>query len=559
MASDAHRVEVNVPTYESSMPRIGGALRLSATLAILIGCGVPLLLGVTNAPLAQAMANWNTERIVAYIILSALFMVLVRMYESEAGPLARWLCANLWAFLLTGGLIGLALQTISGDPFLQPIIFTVLIVHAAMRYSAARTAVVGALYLGLMVLGLWMSGQTVPEALLLPLAGYGAAMVFMYAMTRMFVEQAVARQHADRLAIDLAQQRDYMARLVAVTASLTRNLDLMPALEHVAAQGRVLARAGQARVWLIDLQATDTQETPLRLATAVPPQVTRPVLTDSEQHALLSLDTNMSATRLILPLVFNESRIGVLELTNPLEQQFAGVDMRLLQPFADAAAVAIENARLYEQARLSATLTERNRLARELHDTIAQGLTATTMQLEAAQKSLDRDTERTRARITRAHELARQTLADVRRSVWTLASPLINGEALTEALEELATGFATRIGAPISYQHTGDTPTIDHAVATQALRIVQEALHNIEKHAQATEVTLTSEWIGDALRISVRDNGIGFDPSTIPSDGLPDGNGFGLANLQTRAQLAGGALHIDSAPGAGTTVTLTIQ
>jgi signal transduction histidine kinase len=181
------------------------------------------------------------------------------------------------------------------------------------------------------------------------------------------------------------------------------------------------------------------------------------------------------------------------------------------------------------------------------------------MQLEAAQKSLERDTERARTRLTRAHELARQTLADVRRSVWTLASPLIDGEALTEALEELSDDFAARTGLPISYRHTGATPALSHAVATQTMRIFQEALHNIEKHAQASAVVMESEWNAGALRISVRDDGVGFDPSSIASNGLPNGGGFGLANLQTRAQLAGGVLHIASAPGEGTTVTLMIQ
>ncbi|MFY0100023.1 histidine kinase, partial [Acinetobacter baumannii] len=82
-------------------------------------------------------------------------------------------------------------------------------------------------------------------------------------------------------------------------------------------------------------------------------------------------------------------------------------------------------------------LAERNRLARELHDTIAQGLTAVTMQLDAAQRSFDRDAERTRARLQRAHELARETLEDVRRSVWTLAAPLVDGAALRDALDDL--------------------------------------------------------------------------------------------------------------------------
>ncbi len=169
-----------------------------------------------------------------------------------------------------------------------------------------------------------------------------------------------------------------------------------------------------------------------------------------------------SSTGLVLPLVFKGATIGALELHGSQAGSFNEEDARLLQPFADAAAVAIENARLYEQAHLSATLTERNRLARELHDTIAQGLTAITMQLEAAQRSFDRDALRTRARLGRAHELARETLDNVRRSVWTLAAPLVDGQVLSEALNDLTQRFADRTGLPARYQHCGPSPTLGH-------------------------------------------------------------------------------------------------
>jgi signal transduction histidine kinase len=227
-----------------------------------------------------------------------------------------------------------------------------------------------------------------------------------------------------------------------------------------------------------------------------------------------------------------------------------------LQPFADAAAVAIENARLYEQSRLSATLSERNRLARELHDTIAQGLTAVTMQLEAAQRGFERDPERARARIARAHQLARESLEDVRRSVWTLAAPLIDGQALGGALEELTEHFAARTGLPASYAHSGPPPRLGHAAATQVLRIVQEALQNVEKHAQARAVDVRSEIDEGELRVWVRDDGVGFVPGAETTNGA--GNGFGLPSLRERARLAGGALHVESAPGQGTHVIVSI-
>jgi signal transduction histidine kinase len=265
----------------------------------------------------------------------------------------------------------------------------------------------------------------------------------------------------------------------------------------------------------------------------------------------------VSEAGLVLPLVFKDRTIGVLELQGHADATPTTADAQLLQPFADTAAVAIQNARLYEQAGLSFTLAERNRLARELHDTIAQGLTAVTMQLEAAERSFDRYPDRARARVTRASELARQTLADVRRSVWTLAAPLLDGTALVPALDDLVQRFAARTGLPATYAHAGLPPPLDLAAATQVVRILQEALLNVEKHAQASTVEVRSETGDDAVRLVVRDDGIGFDPQATHGPSAMS-SGFGLFSLQERAHLAGGSVQVESAPGAGTRVTLII-
>jgi signal transduction histidine kinase len=334
---------------------------------------------------------------------------------------------------------------------------------------------------------------------------------------------------------------------------LTRDLDLPAVLEQVAAAGQSLAQAEQARVWLGDTAGLASAATPgpMRLGAAVPAPA------DENSLQPPPAGSAITATSLVLPLIFQDQTIGVLELQGRADRAFTAVDVGLLQPFADTAAVAIQNARLYEQAGLSATLAERNRLARELHDTIAQGLTAVTMHLEAAQRSFDRYPDRARARLVRASELSRQTLADVRRSVWTLAAPLGDGVALPAALDDLVQNFATRTGLAATYTHSGPPPPLDAAAATQAVRIMQEALLNVEKHAQATTVTVQSETNDGAVRVSVQDDGQGFDPQAPPRDGST-GSGFGLFSLQERARLAGGHLQVQSAPGTGTQITLLI-
>ncbi|HEY0606994.1 MAG TPA: GAF domain-containing sensor histidine kinase [Herpetosiphonaceae bacterium] len=529
------------------------SLLWAGLLAGLIGCVVPLALGLamSGTPMHGRVTSWTPVRALSYAALALIFMVLTQLPRLTL-PGIQWLCQRTWAYLLLMGLICLLLQTLSGDPFIQPIIFTVSVVYAALEYPPLRTVGVCLLYLGLMILGLWLGGQRAPEALSLPLLGYGMSMVLIYAFTRLSLEQNLARRRTNALAAALAQERDYLARLVEVTATLTRDLELLAVLEQVAAAGRSLAHAGQARIWLREADGDDRS---LRLAAAVP-RVVSPALLAAERLDQNDLHSQTDDTTLALPLVYKGQPIGLLELSDRAGSRSES-DAQRLQPFADAAAVAIENARLYEQSRLSATLAERNRLARELHDTIAQGLTAVTMQLEAAQRSFDRDQSRTRARLTRAYDLSRETLEDVRRSVWTLAEPLVDGATLDAALDDLARRFESRTGIAARYRHDGPPLKLDHAAATQILRIVQEALQNVEKHARASEVVIGVETDAEAQRIWVRDNGSGFALDAAPTNGVAS-NGFGLIGLRERARLLGGALTIESAPGAGTRIAVTL-
>jgi signal transduction histidine kinase len=534
------------PDLENS--NVGRMVMWSGLLAGGLPCGLLFGVALTNAAPASTLA--------LYAALVALYLGLL-LAICIPSALSRWIWRRLWLFLLAIGVVCLAIQALAGESFLQPIVFLVPIIYAALIYPPGRVAAVGLFFLGLMNLGIWLSGETHADAFLFPTFGYGTFMAFTYAFVQLSIQQAMARREADRLAADLARQRDYLARLIETTAALTRDLDLAAVLGQVAAEGQALARADQARVWLRD--AEDQAGRAVQLAAAVPPLDAPDSGTTAELWGVASIEqlaAEAIGARLVLPLVAKGATIGALELHGSPIGPFSGEDARLLQPFADVAAVAIENARLYEQSRLSATLSERNRLARELHDTIAQGLTAVTMQLEAAQRGFERDPARARARVTRAHQLAREALEDVRRSVWTLAAPLIDGRALGGALEDLTERFTARTGLPASYQHSGPPPPLDHAAATQVLRIVQEALQNVEKHARARHVDVGSELVGGELRVWVRDDGIGFAPEAPPA--AASGSGFGLLSLRERARLSGGTLQVASAPGAGTRIAVAI-
>lgn len=525
-------------TRPTPREEIGAALQWAALAAWVVACMVPLALGLA--------AGWAVERAATYAVLALLALALV------IAPGVRVLChvADIpWIYLLVCGLVGLGMQFISGDPFLQPIFFTIPLVHAALRYGFPRTAGTGMLYLGFVALGLWWSGQREPVALLFPVAAYGALGLLIGAFVGVSLRQAEARAHADRLAADLAHERDILARLARVTGTLTRDLDLVTVLEQVAAEGCALTGARSAGVWLRETREDSTPA--LRLVAAVGEsggRVAPPLDDDPAPVRVLAGGAVLLAT-----LAFKGATIGVIEFGERPDAPFDARDMRLIEPFAAAAAVAIENARLYARAQEIATLAERNRLARELHDTIAQELTATTMQLEAAQRAFDRDPARARQRLARAHDLARAALANVRRSVWALAEPLVDGAGLPAALAEQARQLALRSGIAAECRHSGPPPPLDAVAATHVARIVQEALHNIEKHARASQVSVVSCTSDDYFQVAVRDNGVGFVPDA--------GNavaGYGLSGMHERARLAQGSLQITSAPGAGTMIALVV-
>lgn len=256
-------------------------------------------------------------------------------------------------------------------------------------------------------------------------------------------------------------------------------------------------------------------------------------------------------------LVFMAGFVGLAQEQAAARERADALAAELAAERDAMAALAAENARLAAENAVAATLAERNRIARELHDTIAQGLTATAMQLEAAERAFARDPARSRARLARAHELARETLAEVRRSVWALAAPEVEGPALGAALAALAERFGERTGVAAAYSHEGPPLDLGSERAAQLLRIAQEALQNVERHAAARRVELgTRRGPDGAVALWVRDDGRGFDPAAPQA--RADGGGFGLHSLRERARLAGAELLIDSAPGAGTTVAVSI-
>ena len=203
-----------------------------------------------------------------------------------------------------------------------------------------------------------------------------------------------------------------------------------------------------------------------------------------------------------------------------------------------------------------AVLEERNRMAREIHDTMAQGFTGIVLQLEAGEQALGETAGEVLGHLGRAKALARECLQAARRSVWNLLPRALEKQPITQALEEEIRQFASDKREKGIFDLSGDPRELTADVQTALLRICQQALTNVRNHAQATEVTVSLSFSPDAVRLQIADDGVGFDPEAIRDDGSP--GGFGLTGMEQRARLLGGDFKVISEKAKGTQVEVEI-
>lgn len=207
--------------------------------------------------------------------------------------------------------------------------------------------------------------------------------------------------------------------------------------------------------------------------------------------------------------------------------------------------------RAMAEAEFSAILAERNRMAREIHDTLAQGLGAISMQLELARN----DTGAAHAaapHLETAHRLVRTSLAEARNSIWNMRSQVLETGDLPTALRAILEQMATGTDAKTQMEVVGPPRRLPPVTENNLLRVGQEAITNATKHARARNITLELEFAAQHVRLTVRDDGCGFDPMRpTPGDG-----GFGLVGMRERAGQSRGELTVRSASGQGTEITL---
>ena len=212
-------------------------------------------------------------------------------------------------------------------------------------------------------------------------------------------------------------------------------------------------------------------------------------------------------------------------------------------------------AQLAASEREAGSLAERERLARDIHDALAQGFSSIVMLLEAADAKLPAESAGARAPLDQALQTARDSLAEARRIVWALELGTREPGALAASLERLAERTRAGGGPDVEVVISGEPAQLDAGRELALLRAAQEAVANAHRHAQASRITVTLSWLGHAVILDVVDDGQGFDPRAV--EPRADG-GFGLSGLARRAKHAGGTLTVDSVPGKGTTVSFVL-
>jgi signal transduction histidine kinase len=266
------------------------------------------------------------------------------------------------------------------------------------------------------------------------------------------------------------------------------------------------------------------------------------------------LDTQLGfiGSCLWVPLVVKDQLIGLMSITRQETDAFSPDRIDLATAIARQAAVAIENARLFEQAQGKAALEERQRLARELHDSVSQALYGIGLGTRTARALLDRDPAKVAEPLEYVMSLAEAGMAEMRALIFELRPESLEQEGLVAALEKQAAAMRSRHALEVELALPPADPDISLAMKEALYRIAQEAMHNTAKHARATRITLRLDPAGEALVMEVIDNGLGFD-STAAFPGH-----LGLVSMQERAAPFGGRAMIDSAPGAGTRVHVSL-
>lgn len=366
---------------------------------------------------------------------------------------------------------------------------------------------------------------------------------------------------------DLTRRLDEGQSLQRVAAGVLQGRDLNEILNTVCSEARRLTGAAGSCVLMLQndqtfhvecsngLAPTDQARFPmagspvgLAIQRNVPMMTNDPAENSAGAYAGLPLKSV-----LVAPMSVKSKVIGALQVVNKTGG-FSGDDVRIISLFAEHAAANIEYARLRFQAEHLAVIEERQRVARELHDSVTQSLYSVTLYANATELALAAN--KNAIAIDHLHELretAQTAMLDMRRLIFELHPPILEKEGLVALLQARLAAVESRAGLMTDLR-AADERRLAINVEQELYRIAQEALNNVEKHAHARRVNVWLRYMADEVQLEVSDDGTGFDQAHAVLSG-----GMGLRNIAERVERLGGSLVIDSQSGAGTRIVATVK
>lgn len=370
----------------------------------------------------------------------------------------------------------------------------------------------------------------------------------------------------------LQARNQELSILNAIAQDLNRAITLEKALDTALRQTVHLLQLRTGWIWLVDTEGNSSY---IAASYNLPPIFKeRPDLLNGTCYCLdkyinnkLSDTANISeitCTRLkdlqkgtaglrfhaSVPLVNRKGKIGIMNVLSEHSQQLSEGQLQLLHTIGDMLSIAVERARLFERSQQLGVIEERNRLAREIHDTLAQGLSGIALQLETTQAFLEGNKMDEAARwLAETIELTRQSLEEARRSVLDLRATPLEGHNLVEALQALVEQVSDTIAG--QFEVTGTYQALENRAELGLYRIAQEAINNIQKHTQCTTFQLQLQYEEAQVVLRVADAGRGFDVKENTA-------GFGLVGIRERVHLLHGKMTLESTPESGTRLEVRI-
>jgi signal transduction histidine kinase len=263
---------------------------------------------------------------------------------------------------------------------------------------------------------------------------------------------------------------------------------------------------------------------------------------------------SQTRSELTVPIIIKGQTVGVLDIQSDQLNNFNEGDVEIMMALAGQTGIAIENAHLYENAKKVATLEERQRLARELHDSVTQSLYGITLYSKAAASQLAiKHFAQVDKMLGEINETAQEALAEMRLLIYQLRPPVLEKEGLLTALQSRLTSVEERAGLKTRL-NTNLTTRLPVALEEGLYHIAQEALNNILKHARAHTVNVTLHRKGSQVILEISDDGVGFDVAEVCREGK-----MGLSDMQSHAEELGGMLSIISTPGNGTMIRVEVK